>query len=61
MDKNIINKLLRIAGILLLLVATLFMCLHFFGAERNNTYLSIALVCLILSNVFNIIKNKNSK
>ena len=61
MDKNIINKLLRIAGILLLLAATLFICLHFFGEERNNTYLSIALLCLILSNLFNIIKNKNSK
>lgn len=38
MDKKMISNLLTIAGIGLLLSATIFICLCLFADEKNNTF-----------------------
>ena len=55
MDKKMISNLLTIAGIGLLLSATIFICLCLFMEEKNNTYWGIALSSIMLSSLFNII------
>lgn len=61
MDKKIIDNLLTIASIGLLFSAAIFICLCLFAEEKNNTYLSIALGCIILSSLFDIIKKQYRK
>lgn len=61
MNEKIIDKLLTIASIALLISASIFICLCLFIKEKNNIYLCIALVNIILSSLFNIIKRQNLK
>lgn len=61
MDKKMISKLLTIGSVILLVSAMIFICLCIFTDEKNNVYLFISLIGLILSSLFNIIKRQYTK
>lgn len=61
MDKKMISKLLTIGSVILLVSAMIFICLCIFTDEKNNVYLFISLISLILSSLFNIIKRQYTK
>ena len=55
-NKKSMGKFLTIGNIILLILATVFICLCIFATEKNNVYLFISLSSLILSSLLNIIK-----
>ena len=61
MKEETVKRLLIIAGLGLAVEGIIFLCLAIFTAEKNNTYLCLALGCIILSNLFNIIRHQHEK
>lgn len=58
MDKKLIKRLLTIAGAGLTVSAIIFIVLHFYIGPGSNIYLLLALLDILLSNSFLIIKNQ---
>lgn len=56
MDGKIIRRLFLIASVGLVAAGILFLCLSIFTEPKNTTYLCIALACIVLSNVFSILR-----
>ncbi|MDO4815671.1 MAG: hypothetical protein Q4A83_03580 [Bacillota bacterium] len=64
MDKKTTNILLSISAIALLVGGIIFLCISIFGSAESTTPLTVAFACIILGNLFNIIRiqfNKNDK
>lgn len=64
MNKKTVNRIYIIASACIAAAGIIFLCLSIFTEPKNNTYLSIALVSLVLSNALNVIHaqiNKKNK
>ena len=64
MDKKKTNTLILIASVGLAIAAIIFLCVAIFGETKSNWALYSALVCVVLSNLFNVIRasfNKEEK
>lgn len=61
MKKENINKLLMIASIGLILLGIIFLIISFIDKSSKNPYLSVSLLCVILANIFSIIRNYQGK
>ena len=61
MKKKTLIKVLFVLSLLLVVSAVVFLCLSIFTEPKNNTYLCVALVNILLSNALNLIKNKVNK
>lgn len=61
MKKENINKLLMIASIGLILSGIIFLIISFIDKSSKNPYLSVSLLCVILANIFSIIRNYQVK
>lgn len=62
MDKKLINRLFFIVSICLLIAGVVFLCVSIFGNHKTIMPLEYALGCILLSNLFNIIRQiKNKK
>jgi len=61
MDNKTIKTLLVIASAGLAIAGIIFLCISIFGDKSNNNALSIALACVLLSNLFNVIRVLNNK
>lgn len=61
MKKGNINKLLMIASIGLILSGIIFLIISFIDKSGKNPYLSVSLLCVILANIFSIIRNYQGK
>lgn len=61
MKKENINKLLMIANIGLILSGIIFLVISFIDKSSKNPYLSVSLLCVILANIFSIIRNYQGK
>lgn len=61
MKKENINKLLMIASIGLILSGIIFLIISFIDKSSKNSYLSVSLLCVILANIFSIIRNYQGK
>ena len=61
MKKENINKLLMIASIGLILSGIIFLVISFIDKSSKNPYLSVSLLCVILANIFSIIRNYQGK
>lgn len=61
MKKENINKLLMIASIGLILSGIIFLVISFIDKSSKNPYLSVSLLCVILANIFSIIRNYQEK
>lgn len=61
MKKENINKLLMIASIGLILSGIIFLVISFIDKNSKNPYLSVSLLCVILANIFSIIRNYQGK
>ena len=57
MEKKQIEKLLLIASLLLLIAGIVFLCISIFGESENTTPLACALGCILLANLFNVIRS----
>lgn len=54
--KKILNKLFIIASLGLIVAGAIFLCVSFFDGNETTTPLAIAVVCILLSNLFNVIR-----
>ena len=61
MKKENINKLLMIASIGLILSGIIFLIISFIDKSSKNPYLSVSLLCVVLANIFSIIRNYQGK
>lgn len=61
MNQKEINTLLVIAGVGLAIAAIIFLCAAIFGGTKDNWAFSSALVCVVLSNLLNVIKTSFHK
>lgn len=61
MDDKTIKILLVIASVGLAIAGIIFLCISIFGDKSNNNALIAALGCIMLSNLFNIIRGLNEK
>lgn len=64
MNKKKTNTLILIASVGLAIAGIIFLCVAIFGETKSNWPLSSALVCVVLSNLFNVIRasfNKKEK
>ena len=61
MKKENINKLLMIASIGLILSGIIFLIISFIDKNSKNPYLVVSLLCVILANIFSIIRNYQGK
>lgn len=61
MDKKKLNLLFIIVSVLQTLSGIIFLLVSIFGEEKNNWYLVSALFCILLSNLFNIIRVQFNK
>lgn len=61
MEKKNANTLLFIAGIGLTVAGIIFLLLAMFGERESNWVLAAALFCILLSNLFNIIRIQLNK
>ena len=59
--KKILNKLFIIASLGLILAGAIFLCVSFFDGNETTTPLAIAVVCTLLSNLFNVIRMNMDK
>ena len=59
MDDKTIKILLVIASVGLAIAGIIFLCISIFGDKSNNNALIAALGCIMLSNLFNIIRGLN--
>ncbi|CUO71839.1 Uncharacterised protein [Catenibacterium mitsuokai] len=59
--KKILNKLFIIASLGLIVAGAIFLCVSFFDGNETTTPLAIAVVCTLLSNLFNVIRMNMDK
>ena len=59
--KKILNKLFIIASLGLIVAGAIFLCVSFFDGNETTTSLAIAVVCILLSNLFNVIRMNMDK
>lgn len=59
--KKILNKLFIIASLSLIVAGAIFLCVSFFDGNETTTPLAIAVVCILLSNLFNVIRMNMDK
>ncbi|MFC4284450.1 hypothetical protein ACFOZZ_10130 [Catenibacterium sp. GCM10023432] len=59
--KKILNKLFIIASLGLIVAGAIFLCVNFFDGNETTTPLAIAVVCILLSNLFNVIRMNMDK
>ena len=55
-DRIILNKLFIIASLGLIAAGVIFLCVSIFDRNETTTPLAIAVVCILLSNLFNVIR-----
>lgn len=56
MNQKEISTLLVIASVGLTIAAIIFLCAAIFGGTKDNWAIPSALVCVVLSNLFNVIR-----
>ena len=61
MNTHIINRLLFIASVGLLIAAAIFLGISIFDGSKDTGILCMAFFCIILSNLFSLIRNQNKK
>lgn len=61
MSKQMINRLLLIASAGLLIATVIFLGISIFDGSKDTGMLSWALFCLLLSNLFNLIRSHNKE
>ena len=61
MSKKTIDKLLLISSILLLIAGVIFLCVSIFGQSETTFYLAWASACIVLANLFNVIRRTDQK
>ena len=59
--KKILNKLFIIASLGLIAAGAIFLCVSIFDGNETTTPLAIALACILLSNLFNVIRMNMDK
>ena len=59
--KKILNKLFIIASLGLIVAGAIFLCVSIFDGNETTTPLAIALACILLSNLFNVIRMNMDK
>ena len=59
--KKILNKLFIIASLGLIVAGAIFLCVSIFDGNETTTPLAIAVVCILLSNLFNVIRMNMDK
>ena len=60
-DRIILNKLFIIASLGLIVAGVIFLCVSIFDGNETTTPLTIAVVCILLSNLFNVIRMNMDK
>ena len=60
-DRIILNKLFIIASLGLIAAGAIFLCVRIFDRNETTTPLAIAVVCILLSNLFNVIRMNMDK
>ena len=55
------NILLIIASLGLIAAGAVFLCVSIFDGQETTTPLAAALACILLSNLFNVIRNMEQK
>ena len=60
-DRIILNKLFIIASLGLIVAGVIFLCVSIFDRNETTTPLAIAVVCILLSNLFNVIRMNMDK
>lgn len=60
-DRIILNKLFIIASLGLIAAGVIFLCVSIFDRNETTTQLAIAVVCILLSNLFNVIRMNMDK
>lgn len=58
MDKNLINKLLLISSCGLMIAGVIFLMILLWEGVKSRLLLGSALGCIVLANLFHIIKNQ---
>lgn len=61
MKMEVVNKLLFIASVFLLVVGLAFLGVSIWGNCATTTPLAAAIGCILLSNLFNLIRQQNIK
>ena len=59
--KKILNRLFVIASLGLIVAGAIFLCVSIFDGNETTTPLAAALACILLSNLFNVIRNMEQK
>ena len=59
--KKILNTLFIIASFGLIVAGAIFLCVSIFDGNETTTPLAIALACILLSNLFNVIRMNMDK
>ena len=59
--KKTLNKLFIIASLGLIAAGEIFLCVGIFDGQETSTPLAAALACILLSNLFNVIRNMEQK
>lgn len=59
--KKVMNKLFIIASLGLIAAGVIFLCVSIFDGNETRTPLAIAVVCILLSNLFNVIRMNMDK
>ena len=59
--KKILNRLFVIASLGLIVAGAIFLCVSIFDGQETSTPLAAALACILLSNLFNVIRNMEQK
>ena len=60
-DRIILNKLFIIASLGLIAAGVIFLCVNIFDGNETTTPLAAALACILLSNLFNVIRMNMDK
>lgn len=61
MDKKVLHNLFIIASLGLIIAGGIFLCISIFDGNETTTPLTIALACILLSNLFNVLRQMNNK
>ena len=59
--RKVMNKLFIIASLGLIAAGVIFLCVSIFDGNETTTPLAIAVVCILLSNLFNVIRMNMDK
>lgn len=61
MNEKLLITLLNVSSFMLTIAGGIFLALQIFGNNKNNTYLIIAFVLILLANLFNVIIKQHKK